>query len=271
MGSATPRARALLRRVKGAVMGREPGEDALRGRLIAAGASIPPRRPSDVWRAWLNTALRSRADVTRARAELLACGLPPHQDEPKNWDYLIALGLILDRLSPADPILEAGATRYAPLLPWLYLYGYRDLWGIDPVYKRATRAGPIRYDAMDVTAMRFADRSFAALACLSVIEHGVDLDAYLAEAARILRPGGLLFTSTDFWCDGVDTRGQSAYGVPIRIFTSADIAAFVARAERHGFRSLRPLSLVCDEPAVRWDRFGLDYTFVAVALERVAG
>jgi SAM-dependent methyltransferase len=204
----------------------------------------------------------------RARQEVVACGLPPHQDEPKNWDYLVALGLILARIPRSSPVLEAGATRYAPLLRWLYLYGYRRLWGIDPVYKGATRVGPIQYDSQDVTATRFPDRSFAALACLSVVEHGVDLEAYLRESARLLRPGGLLITSTDYWCDPIDTAGQLAYGVPIHIFTRPELESFAALAGRHGLRLVRPLSIDCVERPVSWSRYGLDYTFVTVVLER---
>jgi hypothetical protein len=46
-----------------------------------------------------------------------------------------------------------------------------------------------------------------------------------------------------------DPRGQTAYGVPIRVFTPADIDAMIALAERHGFRLTGPLDTVCDE---RW-------------------
>jgi SAM-dependent methyltransferase len=247
---------------------RPPGEDALRASLVEAGASLRPRPPSPIWEPWVNTALRSRADAERARQEVVACGLPPHQDEPKNWDYLITLGLILARVSRSAPILEAGATQYAPLLRWLYLYGYRHLWGIDPIYRGPRRAGPIQYDAQDVTATRFPDKSFAALACLSVVEHGVDLEAYLGESARLLRPGGLLITSTDYWCDPIDTGGQFAYGVPIHIFTGAELESFAALARVHGFRLVRPLSIECVDRPVKWSRYGLDYTFVTVVLER---
>jgi len=83
---------------------------------------------------------------------------------------------------------------------------------------------------MDLTKTSFPERSFAAIASLSVVEHGVDLDAYLAEAARILRPGGLLFTSTDYWCEPIDTTAQTAYGHEVRIHTPADFCREIAGA-----------------------------------------
>jgi len=66
-----------------------------------------------------------------------------------------------------------GAPSYTRLLPWLALYGYRDLQGIDLVWKAPARTGPIRFQPMDLTRTTFPDRSFAAIACLSVVEHGV--------------------------------------------------------------------------------------------------
>jgi SAM-dependent methyltransferase len=245
-----------------------PAEAALRRRLVERGASLSPKRPSGIWEAWLNRVLQSREQAQRARDEILACGLLPHKDVPKNWDLLVALGIVTSRLPRTARILEAGATSYAPLLPSLYLYGYRALAGIDLVYEGPATVGPIRYAAMDLTRTSFPAGSFDAIACLSVIEHGVDLDAYVAEVVRLLRPGGLLVTSTDFWCEPIDTGGQVAFGVPIRIFTPTDIEAFVERARRAGLAPLAPIDLTCRDRAVYWERFGLRYTFLNLVLER---
>jgi SAM-dependent methyltransferase len=244
------------------------GNRALRRRLAAEGASLHPTRPRRIWEAWVNRALETSGDAAAAVAEVRSCGLPPHQDAPKNWDLLVALGMILDRTDRADPILEMGAPSYTRLLPWLALYGYRDLQGIDLVWKAPARTGPIRFQPMDLTRTTFADRSFAAIACLSVVEHGVDIQAYLREAARLLRPGGLLVTSTDFWCEPIETADLTAYGGPVRIFTPADIAGWLPLAESVGLVPVRPLDLACDERVVTWERLGLRYTFANLVLER---
>ena len=271
-------ARATLRRTRRRVAGWRvalerrlvppDGDRALRRRLAAEGASLHPARPRRAWEAWVNRALGTQAQVAAAVAEITSCGLPPHQDAPKNWDLLVALGLILDRTDPADPILEMGAPSYTRLLPWLALYGYRDLQGIDLVWKAPTRTGPIHFQPMDLTRTTFPGRSFAAIACLSVVEHGVDIEAYLREAARLLRPGGLLVTSTDFWCEPIDTADLAAYGGPVRIFTPADIEGWLPVAETVGLVPVRPLDLACNERVVTWERLRLRYTFVNVVLER---
>ncbi len=237
-------------------------------RLAQAGASFPPGRPDGRWNGWVNRALPDRSQVEAAVAEVVRCGLPPHKDHPKNWDLLVALGTILGYTGPTDPVLEMGAPRYSRLLPWLAMYEYRDLVGIDLVFEASLREGPIRYEPMDLTATTFPDRSFAAIACLSVVEHGVDIDTYLREASRLLRPGGFLVTSTDFWCEPVDVAGREAYGGPVRIFGPADLASWVEMAARHDLEAVRPLDLRCSERVVDWERLGLQYTFANLVLRR---
>ena len=134
------------------------------------------------------------------------------------------------------------------------------------MFRDTKRRGPIVYEPGDITRMRFPDALFDAVACLSVIEHGVDVDAYFREMARILKPGGLLVTSTDYFDQPTDTKGLSAYGVPIKIFTRAEIERAIEVAATHGLRLTGPVDLTCEQRVVRWERFGLGYSFVAFAL-----
>ena len=237
-------------------------------RLVREGAAVPPRRPDARWRDWVNRALQDEVQVEAAVAEVTRCGLPAHNDRPKNWDLLVALGSILEHARPTGPVLEMGAPRYSRLLPWLALYEYRQLEGIDLVFQAEVRDGPIRYRRMDLTATTFPDRSFEAIACLSVVEHGVDMERYFAEAARLLRPGGVLVTSTDFWCEPVDVAGLEAYGGQVRIFDPADLASWLQVADRRGLEPVRPLDLRCGDRIVHWERMGLRYTFANVVLRR---
>ena len=237
----------------------------LRRRLIREGGRFPPRPPQH---AWINTALKSNQQIQAALEEVRSCGLPPHLDLPKNWDAITALSLVLKYTGTSAKILDAGAPLYSRILPWLYMYGYRDLWGIDLVYSRPLRRGPIHYERGDLTGTRFDEGSFEAITCLSVIEHGVVLDAFLREMSRLLRPGGLLIISTDYWTASIDTRGQVAYGHPIKIFSEQDVAKFVTCAEGCGLRVLQPVDLECQERTITWKPYNLNYTSMSIALHK---
>ena len=113
------------------------------------------------------------------------------------------------------------------------------------------------------------DGSFDAITCMSVIEHGVPLDDYFREMWRLLKPGGLLITSTDYYPTPIDTRGQAAHGMPIKIFSRPGDrgGARVGEVDRDSSRPDR-LDLDCEEKPIRWEQFGLDYTFVLFTLRK---
>jgi len=247
---------------------RDAAERAFRKEMQVAGASMQPMPLSDAWKRWANRALRNQAEVDAAIAMLREAGLVPHGDRPKNWDALVALGTLLERVPRRQRILDMGATQYSPLLKWLYQYGYRRLVGVDLVYDEPVRRGPIEYLPMDLTATTFPDRSFAGIACLSVIEHGVDIDRFLAESARLLSAGGVLVVSTDYWPEPIDVGDRQAYGHAVRIFDRSSLADLVERAKPHGLEPIGTVDLDADERAVRWERMDLDYTFAVLVLQR---
>src|SRR6266700_2066103 len=170
-----------------------------------------------------NAVLRSRQEWENSVMQVEALGLPLRRDLPKNWDSLATLESILRKTNSEAKILDAGAESYSVILPWLYLYGYRHLTGINLVFDKPLRRGPICYEYGDITQTRFENDTFDVITCLSVIEHGVNVRSYFQEAARILKPNGMLITSTDYYPSPIDTRNQTAYGVPIHIFSKDEI------------------------------------------------
>jgi SAM-dependent methyltransferase len=182
---------------------------------------------------------------------------------------LAALDCILASASRSANILDAGAEIYSRILPWLFLYGYRNLEGINVVFKDRKKLGPIVYCYGDVTATDYPDETFDAIACLSVVEHGVDLNAYFKETSRILKPNGVLITSTDYWHEPIDTHGKEMYGVPVHIFTRLELEQAIIMAEQNGLALTSSLDLVCNEKVVHWRGVDLDYTFVVFTLKKL--
>ncbi len=103
---------------------------------------------------------------------------------------------------------------------------------------------------------------------MSVIEHGVPLEGYFREMYRVLKPGGLLITSTDYYPTAIDTRGKTAHGAAIKVFTRAEIEEMLRLAGEIGFESTGEVDLECSERPVRWEQFGLEYSFVIFTLRK---
>lgn len=219
---------------------------------------------------WSNAVLQSEQEVSDSLRQVERLGLPPVAETPKNWDSLAALDLILKTIDRRSRIFDAGGEAYSMILPWLALYGYQNLTAGNLVFDRAIRRGPITYEHADITHTKYATGTFDAVTCLSVIEHGVDLDAYFMEMSRILKKGGMLITSTDYYDVATDTGGQIAYGVPVHVFSRQEIEQALDLASRHGFSPTAPIDLSCSERAVHWQRLGLRYTFVMFSLQKTA-
>lgn len=226
------------------------------------GYSLSPRDPTyspD------SVVLQTVSEYEAAISELRRCGLVPHNDSPKNWDHLTALTAILNRTDRTANVLDAGGETYSPLVHWLYLYDYRDLYVCNLSFDEPFNQGPIQYLPQDITDTSFPDGSFDVITCLSVIEHGVDVQEFLTEAKRLLQDDGLLVISTDYWPDGVDSNGVTAYGLPWEPFDTTDVAELVESAEATGFRVLNDLDLEATDRPVKWR--GMEYTFVVLEFE----
>lgn len=223
--------------------------------------------------------LRTRAEWEKAVAEARHLRLPLHRDKPKNWDALGAVAAVLtlaDDGSRSARVMDAGSARYSPVLPWLRLYGLgtepASLLGINLEFGDPTHRDGVEFRYGDVTATGVADGSLDAVTCMSVIEHGVPVEPFLAETARVLRPGGVLCLSTDYDQSPPDTAGHTAYGTTVKIFDPEQIRTLVAAADRLGLELVgdvsTPESLAHPERPVHWERLGLDYTFILLTFRR---
>ena len=147
------------------------------------------RSPSAPRAPWHNAVLQSHAEAKEAQLQVNRLGLPEHATLEKNWDTLAALDAILQEVPRDGWILDAGAELHSTVLPSLFLYGYRNLHGINLEFSEPIRHGTIVYAHGDLEDTPYPDGRFDVIVCQSVIEHGVDVTSYLREAARLLRAG----------------------------------------------------------------------------------
>lgn len=223
-----------------------------------------------------NCPLLSDAEAHRAEVYLVQQGLPFHGEHWKNWDNMLALAHCVDKCEPEERVLDAGACRDpkspSAFLPGLARYGFNQRWGINLDEGKHVLDDGINYQHGDITDTKFPTGHFGFVACLSVIEHGVDEFKFLREMGRIITPGGHLFVSFDYWHDPIDTGGRTAFGAPVRIFNKADVCNMIEFANRCDLilseRASRVIPRVlCGDKVVKW--LGLEYTFMNLLFRKI--
>jgi len=215
----------------------------------------------------INTAMKSSDDFQRSTRITFDIGLKLHEDDFKNWDTLQAFWAVLKTNEKNALIVDIGATTKSSFLQNLRRMEFQNLIGANLDVKTPFVHEGIRYQHGDCTAMDFSGGSVSFINCQSVIEHGVDVKSFLSESARVLKPGGHLFVSTDYWCEGVDTRGQEAFGAPVKVFTRDEIEEIIRMANDVGLAPTSPPDLSCKDRPVSW--IGMDYTFVSLMFKKV--
>ena len=202
--------------------------------------------------------------------------LPSHHDEQKNWDTLKCLHYILTYADESSPVLDAGASSGSVILSWLNHLGYTQMFACD--IREPGKGNLKRYDEkninfslQDLTKTNFPDNFFQIITSISVIEHGVPLEEFCREQSRILRPGGYLLISTDYWSEHVDCSGIYPYGEnmgEMKVFQSQELEDLCRTARSYDLHLSGELNLDTNEKAVRWDRVDREYTFAFLAFKK---
>ncbi len=217
-----------------------------------------------------NATLKQWSQCETAISFLKSFNLRLHPDPPKNWDALGALNTVLNYTSPDCNILDAGGEYYSSILPMLRQCGYQNLFAVNLNFESENiEKNKIHFIKGDITKTAFQDESLDAIICLSVIEHGVNLTAYFKEMSRILKPHGLLFTSTDYWFVPINTGHQTAYGMPVKIFCEREIIECIEVARQNNLALIDSLDLRCVNKVVHWKEFDLTYTFTYFTLKKL--
>lgn len=194
-----------------------------------------------------NGFLQSKAELDEARQWLIDHGHQTHHDPRKDWD----LRHVVEHVATGD-ILDMGCFGSAVLLSARHWNKHGRKVGID--LQPCPRIGGIEYHVGDLTDPPFEPASFDTVTCLSVIEHHVDVNKFAAAASRMLRPGGTLLVTFDYWEPKPDTSKYSDW----QILGKADVIRLLL--------SLTDNRLLVDtfdwntnEPCIH--HAGYDYTF----------
>jgi SAM-dependent methyltransferase len=237
-----------------------------------------------------NSVLKTSSQVTEAKKHLKALNLFFHHDPSKSWDTYKMIEIII-KADRSSFILDVGCND-SPILPMLKKLGFRNLYGCDlvlkPRYKRnflntvysiykkeykpivdMHNDKPLILSIQNLEATDYQNNMFDFVTSLSVIEHGVDIHKYFIEMNRILKKGGFLLTSTDYWPEKtINTKCVLSKGTPDKVFDRNEIEYAITIGQKSGLKLIEPIDYTHVDKVVHWKKTGLDYTFIFFAMKK---
>lgn len=200
--------------------------------------------------------LRTRSEIDNSSRFLREQDLLLNVCDAKNWD----LAHILPRIGHGN-ILDMGCQGSIVLDNAQRLGLVGDKIGIDLV-ELPPRAG-IQLVQGDLTDTGLPASHFDYLTCLSVIEHGVDVHAFVAECARLLKPGGKLFVTFDYWNPKISTDLR-LFDLAWTLFDRNDVENLIRECSDAGLDIVAPMVWSQQDGVIRpgyWSPGDFSYTF----------
>ena len=235
-----------------------------------------------------NSVLKNLSEVNYAINNLHSLGLFAHPDKVKSWDTYKMIKIISEG-DRSSFILDVGCNG-SPVLSILKRLGFKNLYGCDlflkkipstlteivyPLYRPIIeiyedKAFNISIQNLEKT--NFQDKMFDYITSLSVIEHGVNIQNYFKEMNRIMKKGGILLTSTDYWPDKILNIIKTKHNHrndPDNVFSKEEIEKDVLKAaELNDLILTEPIDFSFENKVVHYNVTGLDYTFIFFALKK---
>jgi SAM-dependent methyltransferase len=206
----------------------------------------------------MNQFLRNQQEITDSTKFLInGKFLRNEVCEPKNWD----LTLILPRLGHGN-ILDVGCQGSVVLNNCLKMGLHGDKVGIDLIQIPAPNG--IRHLVGDITNNDLPSEYFNYITCLSVIEHGVDINKFFVESSRLLKSGGHLFMSFDYWNPKLDTDGVLVFGLPWHIFSRSEVEEMIQVGSSVDLNLNGPIDWTIQDGTIKpgyWSPCNHNYTF----------
>ncbi len=223
--------------------------------------------------------LQDWLDIGEAKMNLEKKHLPAHIVCEKNWD-IFEVFKIANPLPRAAKIVDLGYMGLG-VLKLLYARDFKNIYGVDlsfclkdrlsqiiKMYRGRTLKVPFHLFRGDLTQTRFPDSFFDMATSISVIEHGVDQQKFLREVFRILKRGGMLFLTVDYWEEEVNTDNNiRAYGLPWKIFSKKEIKQFLNLSHNCGFSLVENMPIPgCNDKCVVWNNY--EYTTLSILFQK---
>lgn len=211
--------------------------------------------------------LASRLEVEVCTRWLKRHGLQSHRLQCKDFDMAgimahLSDGNLLD-MGSSDSYLLANARRK----------GIRgELHGIDLRTPDVAVEG-VTYKVGDLTETGLPAAHFENITCLSVLEHGIDFAAFAREAARLLKPGGHLYCTFDYWSPRVVPH-MRLFGLDWKILDWHDVLRLVEACGREGLFLVEDIDWTLGKPVITHDYYSPErytrYTFGMLVFRRQA-
>jgi len=235
-----------------------------------------------------NSVLKNLSEVNYAINNLHSLGLFAHPDKVKSWDTYKMVKIISEG-DRSSFILDVGCNG-SPILSILKRLGFKNLYGCDlflkkipstlteivyPLYRPIIEMyedKTFNISIQNLEKTNFQDKMFDYITSLSVIEHGVNIQNYFKEMNRIMKKGGRLLTSTDYWPDKILNIIKTKHNHrndPDNVFSKEEIEKDVLKAaELNDLILTEPIDFSFENKVVHYNVTGLDYTFIFFALKK---
>lgn len=197
--------------------------------------------------------LKSQATALMANEWVKMSGFIPNDCWIKSWDICHYLPYLTQ-----GSILDMGASLSYPILNAMKAGLTGPFVAIDLNPPRLIEGAIVLQG--DLLKVPYSDESFDQITSLSVIEHGVDTEAFFKEVYRLLKPNGTLHLTFDYWPEEIKTSEGWT------IFNRASATKAFDEARLAGLKIVEPMDWTVGEVVITPQNYSPDsvsYTFGA--------